>query len=195
MPLPLRRPGPGRLPAGKTGNGTARRPRRQHGTSPRRCPRRRGGRCATPSPGSPLTSSQARTGSPPSCARGSWNTRGTPPPSPSTSGTPTPSRPLSAARSPFATSTARGPAATGPPPSATCTTWSTRKTAARHLSAIVLFYASFTMTCASTAGDGGLTPPPDGTWTATSPDGGKILTSHGPPGRPGTDPPPQARAA
>jgi hypothetical protein len=30
---------------------------------------------------------------------------------------------------------------------------------------------------------------PDGTWTATSPDDRKILASHGPPGRPGTDPP------
>jgi hypothetical protein len=36
---------------------------------------------------------------------------------------------------------------------------------------------------------------PDGTWTATSPDGRKILTSHGPPGRPGANPPPGTRAA
>jgi hypothetical protein len=36
---------------------------------------------------------------------------------------------------------------------------------------------------------------PDGSWTATSPDGRKVLTSHGPPGRPGADPPPETRAA
>ena len=48
-----------------------------------------------------------------------------------TSATPTPSRPASAAPSCSATAAAPGPAAEDPPPGATCTTCSTRKTAAK----------------------------------------------------------------
>ena len=48
-----------------------------------------------------------------------------------TSATPTPSRPASAAPSSSATAAAPGPGADDPPPGATCTTCSTRKTAAK----------------------------------------------------------------
>ena len=48
-----------------------------------------------------------------------------------TSATPTPSRPASAAPSSSATAAAPGPGAGDPPPGATCTTCSTRKTAAK----------------------------------------------------------------
>ena len=88
-------------------------------------------RCGTPSPGSPSTSSPARPASPAGCAPPCSHPRTTRRRCRWTSATPTRSRPASAAPSCSATAAAPGPAAEDPPPGATCTTCSTRKTAAK----------------------------------------------------------------
>ena len=108
--------GPRPAPAAGPGNGSP----------PTRCRR-----CGTPSPGWPSTSSPARPASPAGCAPPCSPPRTTPRRCRWTSATPTPSRPASAAPSSSATAAAPGPGAGDPPPGATCTTCSTRKTAAK----------------------------------------------------------------
>ena len=88
-------------------------------------------RCGTPSPGSPSTSSPARPAWPAGSAPPCSHPRTTPRRCRWTSATPTPSRPASAAPSCSATAAAPGPAADDQPPGATCTTCSTRPTAAK----------------------------------------------------------------
>ena len=87
--------------------------------------------CAIRSPGSPLTSFPALTALPVPCARACFRIRSTRLRCRSTSGTPPASRGTSAGRSCSATSTAPGLAAAAPPPIATCTTFNTKRTAAR----------------------------------------------------------------
>ena len=116
MPAEPTPPGPRPAPAAGPGSGSP----------PTRCRR-----CGTPSPGSPSTSSPARPASPAGCAPPCSHPRTTRRRCRWTSATPTPSRPASAAPSCSATAAAPGPGAGGPPPGATCTTCSTRKTAAR----------------------------------------------------------------
>ena len=96
------------------------------GSPPTRCRR-----CGTPSPGWPSTSSPARPAWPAGCAPPCSHPRTTRRRCRWTSATPTRSRPASAAPSCSATAAAPGPGAGGPPPGATCTTCSTRPTAAR----------------------------------------------------------------
>ena len=116
--MPAEHPPPAPRPGRGAGPGS--------GSPPTRCRR-----CATPSPGWPSTSSPARPAWPAGCAPPCSPPRTTPRRCRWTSATPTPSRPASAAPSCSATAAAPGRAAGDPPPGATCTTCSTRPTAAK----------------------------------------------------------------
>ena len=142
-------------------------------------------RCATPSPGSPSTSSPARPAWPAGCAPPCSHPRTTRRRCRWTSATPTPSRPASAAPSSSATAAAPGPAAEDPPPGATCTTCSTRKTAARPPSVSACCCASSTTTSASTAAAGGSCCIPTAPPRPTGPTGRCCTATHRPPPAPG----------
>ena len=158
---------PGRVPRPAAGPGS--------GSPPTRCRR-----CGTPSPGSPSTSSPARPASPAGCAPPCSHPPTTPRRCRWTSATPTPSRPASAAPSCSATAAAPGPAAGDPPPGATCTTCSTRKTAAKPPSADCVLLCQFHHDICIHRRGWRLVLHPDGTTTAYGPDG-QVLHSHSPP--------------